>query len=348
MIADKAIANMARAIPATHFSTNDLPASDQFDAWRDIISAIFDVGRLGGPNSDSFEARVDAYQISNLVVTDSNQGEQAYSLTPKRIRATGMDLIQIGLYRSGGYRGDANGRSIEGQAGDLQILDLARPMKTVEPASDMVCIFMPRETLQDRIGDLDGLHGASLRDDMGGLLADYLRLLAKRLPRLSGDNGDAAANATLEIISACLRPTAATIREAQAPLQNVVLQRAKQIIEGNLRSPHLNSEFLCGALGISRRSLYRLFEPLNGVHQYVLRRRLSQIRRALKTNAHQGIAVLAEQHGFTCKETFWRAFKRQYGVTPGEVRSASLSRQKDERPSPEPGLGVWLQQLQHG
>ena len=259
LFADKAIANMGRAIQATHFSTNDLPASDQFDAWRDIISAIFDVGRLGGPNSDSFEARVDAYQFGNLVVTDSIQDEQTYSLTPKRIRATRMDLIQIGLYRSGGFRGDANGRSIEGQAGDLQILDLARPMKTVELASDMVCIFMPRETLQDRIGDLDGLHGVNLRFGLGldRLLADYLDLLAARLRQMPESDGEAAAKATVDIIAACLRPSIATQRDAQSPLRDVALLRAKKLIEDNIRSARLTPEVLCRTLGISRRSLYR-------------------------------------------------------------------------------------------
>jgi len=212
----------------------------------------------------------------------------------------------------------------------------------------MVCVFIPRETLRDRIGDLSDLHGATLRDGMGKLLANYLGLLADGLPHMSEDHGDAAANATLEIICACLRPTVATIGEAQAPLQNTILQRAKHLIAMNLRSPQLTPEFLCRALGISRRTLYRVFEPLEGVHQYILLERLGHIRQALKSDSRQAIAELAEQYGFTCQETFWRAFKRHYGVTPGEIRFASISCRKDEGAGPEPGLGVWLRQLQHG
>jgi hypothetical protein len=37
--------------------------------------------------------------------------------------------------------------------GDVQLLDLAQSMQTVEPASDMVCVFPPRELLQN--GDAD-------------------------------------------------------------------------------------------------------------------------------------------------------------------------------------------------
>lgn len=335
---------MSNTIPSTHFSTSELPAADRFDAWRDKISVVFDVDRAGGSRSTSFEARVDAYMIGDLFIGDSTQGQQAYSVTPKRARAAGMGLFQIALYRSGGYRGDANGVPIEGKPGDVEVLDLTRPMQSADSASHTVCAFVPREILQDRIGDLDGLHGVDLRSGMGGLLADYLGSLAERLPQMLESDGEAAANATIEMIAACLRPTATTIGEAQAPIQEVVLLRAKRMIEENLRSPRLSPDFLCRTLCVSRRSLYRLFEPLGGVHQYILRRRLSHIRSALKDPRNgQRIAGLAEQYGFTCNETFWRAFKRQYGVTPGDVRSLNSS--DPHSGSVDVGFDQWLRWL---
>ena len=83
------------AVSSTHFSTSDLPVLDRFDAWRDKISVIFDVDRIGGPSPTWFEANVDAYQIGNLVITDSTQGEQAYSLSAKRARSADIDLAQL-------------------------------------------------------------------------------------------------------------------------------------------------------------------------------------------------------------------------------------------------------------
>lgn len=334
------------AVPSTHFSTRELPAVDRFDAWRDKISVIFDVDRIGGKYPASFEASVDAYQIGNLVITDSRQGEQAYSLSPKRNRAAGIDLFQVGFYRSGGYRGEADGVSIEGRAGDLQVLDLAQPMHSVEPASDMVCVFLPRELLQERIGDLDGLHGVELRSGMGGLLADYLALLAERLPQMPESDAEAAATATLEIIAACLRPSVGMIREAQSPIRDVILLRAKRVIEDNIRSVRLTPDFLCGTLGVSRRSLYRLFEPHGGVHHYILLRRLGHIKRALHQRDHrERIADVAARFGFTCQETFWRAFKRQYNVSPGEVSASNFRNERNDRPYADVGFDQWLMQL---
>ncbi len=336
---------MGSAIPSSHFSTRDLPAVDQFDAWRDKISVIFDVARIGGPRATSFEATVDAYQIGHLVITVSTQGAQDYSLGPRRIRATGVDLLQIGAYRAGGYRGDANGRSIEGKPGDIQVLDLAQPMRSTEPASDMVCVFLPREVLSDLIGDLDGLHGIDLRAGMGRLLADYLELLAEELRGIPDEEGEAAARDATMMMAACLRPTTRRLHQAQSPIRRVALQRAKHVIECNLRSPQLSPDFLCRTLGMSRRSLYRLFEPLDGVHSYILRRRLGSIIRALEDrNNNERIADLAASFGFASQETFWRAFKRRYGATPGEVRSLKSS--NDGEPlHAHVGFDEWLKQL---
>lgn len=337
---------MSKTVPSSNFSTSDFPADHQFEAWRDKISVVFDVARTGGSRfTSSFAARVDAYMIGNLVVADSTQGEQAYSVSPSRARAADMDLFQIALYRSGGYRGDADGNPIEGRAGDVEVLDLGRSMQAVDAASHTVCVFVPREALQERVGNLDGLHGVDLRSSMGGLLADYLGLLAERLPQMPESDGEAAASATIEMIAACLRPTANAIGEAQAPIQDVTLLRAKRLIEERLRSPQLSPEFLCRTLHVSRRSLYRLFEPLGGVHQYILRRRLSHVRRILKDPCNRRpIADVAEQYGFSNPETFWRAFKRQYGVTPGDVRSSNSSNLKKVR-FEDVGFDQWLKWL---
>lgn len=337
---------MGSLIASTHFSTADLPAIDQFDAWRDKISAIFDVTRIGGTQCNSFDARVTAYQLGNLLISDSAQGEQAYQITPKRIRRSGIDLFQVGFYRRGGYNGDANGSQIEGRTGDVQLLELGQPMQSVEPASDMICVFMPREMLQDRIGDLDGLHGAGLGAGLSRLLVDYLALLAERLPFLPKHDGEAVANATLDMISACLRPTAKRVHGAQSPIGQVLIRRAKQLIEANLRSPQLTPDFLCRSMCVSRRSLYRLFEPLDGVHHYILRRRLDHVMRALNNPSdHQRIADLAASYGFNCQETFWRAFKRRYRVTPGDVRSLRSTGEDAESRGNAGEFDEWLKQL---
>lgn len=213
-------------------------------------------------------------------------------------------------------------------------------------AGNIVCVFLPREILQARIGDLDDLHGFNLRSATGSLLADYLALLANRLPHMEEAEADSAADMTVEMICACLRTTAARTRNAQAPIQDVLLRRAKRVIEANLQSPQLTPEFLCRSLGVSRRSLYRLFEPLDGVHQYILGQRLHRIITALSDpDDHRRIADLAAMYGFSCQETFWRAFKRRYGVTPADVRTLYYPPEGASLPSSGQSFDEWLKRL---
>lgn len=219
-------------------------------------------------------------------------------------------------------------------------------MRSVEAASDMICVFMPREILQKRIGDLDALHGADLHPGMSRLLADYLGLLVECLRDMPAEDGDEAENDAIEMIAASLRPEAVTLRDARSPIRDVTLLRAKQVIEINLRSPKLTPDLLCRTLGVSRRTLYRLFEPLGGVHQYILRRRLGRVMLALSApDNRQRIADVAADYGFTCHETFWRAFKRQYSVTPGEARSFNAGDAIDVPRYSDAGLNQWLKGL---
>jgi len=336
---------MGSTIRSTHFSTANVPAPDRFDAWRDVISVIFDVARLGNPFDVTFAARFEAYQLGSLVVASSRQGDQVYSLSPKRTRTGDVELFQVGYYRDGGYHGNANGRSIEGKAGDVQVLDLVQPMHSVEPASAVVSVFLPREIVQRRIGDPAALHGVDLRGGMGGVLADYLDLLADWLPQMPDDDGEETAKETIDVIACCLRPNARAAREAKSPIRKVALMRARKLIEENMQSPRLTPEFLSGALGVSRRSLYRLFEPFDGVHQYILSRRLNHVRHALNVDGTQRIADLAARYGFTCQETFWRAFKRQFDLTPGDARALAFSYDKYEPAHAKVGFDQMLRRL---
>jgi AraC-like DNA-binding protein len=82
------------------------------------------------------------------------------------------------------------------------------------------------------------------------------------------------------------------------------------------------------------------------VHNYILRRRLSRIKRTLQESGNrERIADLAARFGFTCQETFWRAFKREYGVSPGEVRSLNSKDQTNELHNADVGFDQWLRYL---
>ena len=75
--------------------------------------------------------------------------------------------------------------------------------------------------------------------------------------------------------------------------------------------------------------LHQLFEPSGtSFARYVMRQRLAECRAALAGPAgrRRSVADIALGWGFNSLPTFYRAFRREFGATPNEVRAAVLRR----------------------
>jgi AraC-like DNA-binding protein len=77
---------------------------------------------------------------------------------------------------------------------------------------------------------------------------------------------------------------------------------------------------------MSRSNLYRLFEDTGGLARYIQRERLLEARVVLSDPAAtQSISAIAEDFCFADASGFSRSFKREFGYSPSEVRSAALA-----------------------
>ena len=103
------------------------------------------------------------------------------------------------------------------------------------------------------------------------------------------------------------------------------MERVRRAVRSNLRSPLLGPDRLCREAATSRSQLYRLLEGEGGVARYILRRRLSESFAILcDTTNNFSIAAIAETLCFADASNFSRAFRREFGMSPSEVRTASL------------------------
>jgi AraC family transcriptional regulator len=100
-------------------------------------------------------------------------------------------------------------------------------------------------------------------------------------------------------------------------LENVLIDIEKGIREG------INSDILAEKYTLSERHLRKLFkfafkQPLGG---YIRSRRLAaSLDDLLKTDFN--ILDIAIEHGFEYEQSYRRAFKREFGITPGNLRKA--------------------------
>jgi AraC-like DNA-binding protein len=321
-------------IPSTQFSTQ------HFDDWREGIAPVFDVEPPAYDVATGFGANVKAFQLGDMVVTDAHVGDQRYIRSRSRVRRDGLDHFLLNLYRTGGWRAQTSDGEFEGTAGQVTVLDLARELISDEPDSDLVALFVPRNLLEERLPDLAALHGRAPTGPYARLLAEYLNLLARRLPGLPMGDGRALSRATCEILAACLQPSLAGLEAARPGLELVLRRRAKRFIEAHLASPGLNADTVCHAMGVSRRTLYRLFDQEGGVQRYIQGRRLERIRSALSDPMNtRRISEVAAEFGFLRSDHFARAFRQQYGYSAREVRD--LSRGLVAAPARPAAAGTW-------
>lgn len=98
-----------------------------------------------------------------------------------------------------------------------------------------------------------------------------------------------------------------------------------RFIEQNLERPDLSTIVLLDHFGVSRATLYRMFEPFGGVRHYLTERRAtSALIDISKGGARRGFVVAAcERWGFSSPANFNRTIQRLFGNSPRTLLSTS-------------------------
>ena len=161
---------------------------------------------------------------------------------------------------------------------------------------------------------------------MGRLLSGYLATLHTEVAGLKRSDLPHLASATKALLSAALAPSQDTMETARPQIEGLQFARIKRLIRTHLGAATLGPARLCALGGISRSALYRLFEPLGGVANYIQQVRLAEAYRLLTDpDDRHSIAEIAEATGFFEPSTFSRAFRREYGMAPRDLRQAMLT-----------------------
>jgi AraC-like DNA-binding protein len=345
----------ATKLPFSLFTTGHLRPRDQFEAWHESISVIFDVAPPVDHQPDKgFAATVRGWHLGGLLISAVDFDSQRFVRDRRKTVVDGLDHYLVQLYATGGLVGEAgdHGRVLNG--GDVQILDLTQSNVTQAAPSGTVAIVVPRETLDQALPAPGDLHGLILRghSGMGGLLGDYFHSLVARADSMTMAEAPLVAQTTTDMIAACFQSTAETVERARAAIDQTMRQRIQRHIAAHLESSELQAEALCARFRISRSQLYRLFEPLGGVAHYIQEQRLTRACTELCNPAHdhRRIYEIAFALGFSSEAHFSRIFRATFGLSPSDVRArAQATRVDASRPETvdiaNGGYEDWVRQL---
>ena len=310
---------------AETFSTHSLPASQQLEAWRNWYGPIFEATSAGSQD-EGFAAANSNWKLNGFTFSRVSSPPTCIDRTKYLLRRNHVDHWAFTLSKRTTSDVEVRDRALEVPPGVPFLLSLGEEMHIGRRQQDeRVQLLLARDSFQAIAPLLDATRGMALSTSQGRLLADYILLLERNLPNLTPEDGSRLPSAIQAMVGACLAPSVDRLAVAGRQIDLTLMERVRRAVRKNLRSPLLGPDKLCREAATSRSQLYRLLEGEGGVARYIQRRRLSESFAILcDTSNNFSIAAIAETLCFADASNFSRAFRREFGMSPSEVRTASL------------------------
>jgi AraC-like DNA-binding protein len=202
--------------------------------------------------------------------------------------------------------------------------------------SETLVICVPRPSVLAAVADL----GTAL--DRGVPQSAALNLLAGFASTLTTDIGPMNSETVLQtretltdLFILALGPSRDGAEAAKGGAQAARLARIKADIAANLGNPDLSLEWLAKRQTTRPRAIQDLFYAAGeGFTEYVRGRRLDHARGLLTDprQASRNIAEIALASGFGDISWFNNAFRKRFGMTPSEARTAAAVTRKNGQP----------------
>ncbi len=307
---------------------------DAADRYRAAVAHLFHI-ELDGADAD-FRNRLEGYDLGELAMGRCQGVAQTFIRTRTQAHR-GVDHVQVILQLSdSAWTGDYDGRRIDHSMGRLRIVDMARPFEAHGADFETLNLMIPRARLGE-VADHD-VHGMVVAETDPGarLLFAHMLGLWEQLPGMKMEQAVAGARALIALLAGVIAGAARDRPSESRPLERTLFGRARDHIDANLGDVNLTPESLRLHLGVSRPMLYRILAPAGGVSSFIQTRRLDHafdaVAAASRTNL--SLAQIAFAHGFRSDAHFSRAFRKRFGMSPGELKAV------ERRGSPPPPLAA--------
>lgn len=315
------------------FSLETLPPADRLATWHEVIwknyvplditTDVAAPARLVGTVSTSTLADI-------RIATSSSSAAHEIVRTRRLAAADDQSWVMVGRQQRGRGRVAQWGNEAELAPGDLVLWDTRTPYEIRFPGEWRMQVFQFRperlglgdETIRQIAGRRFAASDAFFRS-----VSAYLDVLTTMADEGIGEADDIAAS-TAGLVQAAterLRGHAPTPTD----LPDGFRLRVLAFVDANLVDLGLCAGSVAHAFGVSVRQLHRAFSGAERtIGQEIRYRRLSAARNELADPRcrHRTIAAVARGWGYPDPAHFSREFKRLYGVTPAQWRTAAGGR----------------------
>jgi AraC-like DNA-binding protein len=305
------------------FSTHAFAPKDRQEAWHQWFRPVLDVTPVQ-PSCDDFRAENSVWKLGGFVFSRVSAPPVRVVRTKTQVRRDPVDHWVLTYAQRGTMSVKDNEASLEVPPGVPYLWSLGEESESERTRVDRVQLFLPRDGFRAIASLLDSARGSVLDMPLGHLLGDYMLALEQRLSALTPAEFPALTNAVQAMIAAAVAPSQDRVAIANSQIEFGRMERMRKVVQRHLRSPVLGPATLCRLVGVSRSNLYRLLKSAGGVAYYIQKRRLLEAH-AMLSNPMSSIKIsaIADDLCFPDASTFSRAFKKEFGYSPSEIRSAA-------------------------
>lgn len=264
------------------------------------------------------------------------------------IQETG-DVVFIYRYLSGTYFGNAEETPYTIHPGHIAFSDYSRPFNGIQTACVSQGVFFPHSVLNYLPGESPRIRLLSHRSPFAQLIHTefdcLFELLQQGKTELPADRLDRLKN-VLRLVLQGKSASEDTRMRARHALKRAICE----FIERNLANPQFSPQTILKSFGVSRATLFRMFEIDGGVRTYTSHRRLFRAVHQISTDplTRGEISKAASDWGFSSDANFNRSVRRVFGTSPNNLFGHPITEIK----LPPPSRSLWKIQrdrlLAHG
>jgi AraC-like DNA-binding protein len=307
------------------FDVSALPTQQQLMAWCDRMVGVVNLLTTRDDRGQPFRGWIDRYAVGEFLFADCYTDRITQDRTIARISQDNARSIVFHVFFDDAagselvYPGKRTDTALEG---GIFAVDLDQPVQFKRAPCRHVTIFLPGALLQHVFPDPSALHGRTLspRLPVVRYLAGRVLSFAAQIRYMAPAEAHRILREIVLLIADAFAEQAGLRGSKPALARAMAFDQARRYVHGNLHDGDLSPESVVTSLGLSRRTLYRLFEHEGGLGAYIRHVRLRAAADELVAWPGVPVQDIAYGHGFRSASDFTRAFRRAYGLAPQDVR----------------------------
>ncbi|RDK00783.1 AraC family transcriptional regulator [Paraburkholderia lacunae] len=316
---------LANGIAYNRFDVSGLPPQQQLLAYWEQLGHIIEVVPSREQVRQSFICINNRYDIGEFRISDTYTDHVVIERTVARISRDNVRGIGFTIFLDGAAHLAttlARKREYPVCGGSVLATDFEQPIRLQRQACRYITLVVPANLLRHVFSDPWAIHGRALEPSRPAtrLIVERARTLVENLRYMPFEDAHRRLAGLIELIADAFGEEAGLSGSKRAVGRALMFEYTRRYVRANLHGYELSPDSVVESLGLSRSTIYRLFEHEGGLGAFIRHLRLRAAADELVRFPNVPIKDVGYSVGFKSASDFTRAFRRAYEMTPQEMR----------------------------